>query len=114
MNVEIKKLQENTVQLNEITINKLFGLIKNLPIGQVIGLFTALFGIIGFSYLFGTTIKENSFLKSEYELQTKINELNFEKQNLDNNIFKLKAQNNNLKQEIEKLENKKVNTNTNK
>ncbi|MBG6063442.1 peptidoglycan hydrolase CwlO-like protein [Flavobacterium sp. CG_9.1] len=111
-NVEIKKLKENTVQLNEITINKLFGLIKNLPIGQAIGLFTALFGIIGFSYWLGTTIKENSFLKSEYELQTKINELNFDKQNLDNNIFKLKAENNNLKQEIEKLDNKKVNTNT--
>ena len=113
-NIEIKKLKENTVQLNEITINKLFGLIKNLPIGQAIGLFTALFGIIGFSYWLGTAIKENSFLKSEYELQTKINELNFDKQNLDNNIFKLKVENNNLKQEIEKLDTKKVNTNTNK
>ncbi|MDD2674135.1 hypothetical protein [Flavobacterium petrolei] len=113
-NIEIKKLRENTVQLNEITVNKLLGLIKNLPIGQTIGLLTVLFGIIGFSYWLGTTIKENSFLKSEYELQTKINELDFDKQKLDNNLFKLKTENNNLKQQIEKLDNKKVNTNTNK
>jgi hypothetical protein len=113
-NIEIKTLKENTVQLNEITLNKLLGLIKNLPIRQAIGLFTVLFGIIGFSYWLGTTIKANSLLKSEYELQAKINELNFDKQKLDNNIFKLKTENNNLKKEIGKSDNKKVDTNTKK
>lgn len=112
-NIEIKKLKENTVQLTEITLNKLFGLIKNLPIGQAIGLFSALFGIIGFSYWIGTTIKENSFLKSEYELQTKINELKLDQQKSENNIYKLKTENINLKQKIEKLDINKVKTNAN-
>ncbi|WP_396198489.1 hypothetical protein [Flavobacterium sp.] len=113
-NIEIKKLKENTVQLTEITLNKLFGLIKNLPIGQAIGLFSALFGIIGFSYWIGTTIKENSFLKNEYELQTKINELKLDEQKSDNNIYKLKTENINLKKEIEKFDINKVKTNANK
>ncbi|WAC03506.1 hypothetical protein N7U66_08495 [Lacinutrix neustonica] len=104
--VEIKSLKENTVQLNKITLNKLLGLIKNLPIGQTIGLFTTLFGIIGFSFWLGKTIKENSFLKSEFELQTKINKLNSDKEKLDSNIYKLEAENNNLKQEIEVFKNK--------
>ena len=99
-NAEIKSLKENTVQLNEITLNKLFGLIKNLPIGQTIGLITTLFAVIGFSYWLGVTVKENSFLKSEYELQNKINQLNSEKEKLENNIFNLKNENNKLKQEI--------------
>ena len=98
-NVEIKSLRQNTVQLDEITLNKLFGLIKNLPIGQTIGLFTIFFGIIGFAFWFGTTLKENSFLKNEYELERKINTLNSDKEKMDNEIYKLKAENNTLKTE---------------
>ena len=112
--IEIKSLKENTVQLNEITLNKLVGLIKNLPIGQTIGLFTTLFGVIGFSFWLGTSIKENSFLKTEYELQTKINKLNSDKEKLGNDIFKLENKNTNLEQEIKKLNNKKEAKPTNK
>lgn len=107
-NSEIKSLRENTVQLNEITLNKLFGLIKNLPIGQTIGLFTALFGIIGFSYWLGTTIKENSFLKTEFKLQTEINQLKSRNEKKDNEIYKLKSENEKLIQQIEKQQSTEV------
>lgn len=112
-NNEIKSFRENTVQLNDITLNKLIGLIKNLPIKQTIALFTILFGIIGFTFWLGNTIKENSFLKTEYKLGKEINELNSEKEKLDNQIYKLNLENNLLKTERENLiENNKINTPT--
>ena len=81
---QINNLEKNTVQLNAITVNKLFGLIKNLPIQQTIGLITTLFAVLGFVFYLGGLVKENSFLKSDYEKQKEIDFLKekLEKKNL--------------------------------
>lgn len=98
-NKTIKHLEDNTVQLNKITLNKLFGLIKDLPLNQTITLLSTFFAIIAFSFYLGSLIKENVYLKNEYEKQKLIDETN--QKNND-----LKKQNLLLKKQLENLNNK--------
>jgi len=87
---KIMHLEKNTVQLDKISLNKLLGLIKNLPIQQTFALITTFFAIIGFTFYLGGLIKENYFLKNEYEKQKEIDNLkrNIELKNIE--IKKLK------------------------
>ncbi|MBD1385094.1 hypothetical protein IDJ75_07375 [Mucilaginibacter rigui] len=57
---KIKHLEENTVQLTGITLEKLWLLLKRLPIVQLWGLITGVFAVLGLIYWFGTlTIVHN-------------------------------------------------------
>jgi hypothetical protein len=98
-NKQVENLKQNTVQLSEITINKLFGLLKNLPLGQVVALFGSFFAIIAFAFYFGTLIQGKSNMDSEFELRNK----------LDNS----ETQNQELKTKVSKLEKEKTELNFN-
>ena len=91
-NNEIKNLKENTVQLSEITLNKLLGLLKNLPIGQFIALLGSFFAIIGFAYYFGTVIQEKANMDNEFELREKLSEYKNQKKELNTKIINLEKE----------------------
>lgn len=108
-NKQIENLKENTVQLSEITINKLFGLLKNLPIGQVVALFGSFFAIIGFAFYFGTLIQEKSNMDNEFELREKLNESENLKQNLEKKIIQLEKEKSELKTNLNNLKSNTLN-----
>ena len=58
-NQKIQSLEENTVQLSEITIKKIIMLISHLPISEVLTFISIFLAIIGFSFWIGTTVQEN-------------------------------------------------------
>ena len=106
-NEKINHLENNTVQLDKITLNKLFILIKNLPLGQTVGLLTTFFGIVGFSYFLGNMVKENTYLKEDYKKQQEIDSLKFkhkalEVENRKVNLELKKLKNNEIKQTVSK------------
>lgn len=70
-NQKISTLETNTVQLNEITFNKLINLISYLPIKDVLAFISILLAVIGFSFWVGTTVQEN-FNKTEQFNSNKI------------------------------------------
>jgi len=109
-NKEVINLKENTVQLSEITINKLFGLLKNLPIGQVVALFGSIFAIIGFAFYFGTLIQEKSNMDDEFELREKLNNIENSNQNLEDKIIILEKENSELKNNLKEQSTKKTDT----
>lgn len=113
-NKEVTNLKENTVQLSEITINKLFGLLKNLPIGQIAALFGSIFAIIGFAFYFGTLIQEKSNMDNEFELREKLNNSKNLNQNLENNITILEKENSELINNLNELKTEKTDTNKTK
>ena len=88
-NQKINHLENNTVQLDKITLNKLFGLIKNLPLSQSIGLFSTFFAIVGFAYYLGNLVKENSYLKDDFTKQKMIDSLKGKNKFLENEKTKL-------------------------
>lgn len=95
-NQTINHLKNNTVQLDKITLNKLFSLIKNLPLTQSIGLFSTFFAIIGFTFYLGNIVKENSYLKDDFNKQKEIDSLKQKNKSLENEKFKLSKEIKNL------------------
>jgi hypothetical protein len=69
-------LQNNTVQLNEISLKKIFNLISHLPISQLIGSLSILLGVVGFSFFLGTLIQENSNKTDNFNNNKSLTELN--------------------------------------
>lgn len=91
--LRINYLENNTVQLDDITLEKIAGLIKNLPIKQTVGLVTTFFTILGFTFYLGTIFKENHYLKSEYIKQVELDNLNKRLIKSEADINKLKNEN---------------------
>ncbi len=83
---KIEDLEKNTVQLTDITLKKIFGLIGNLPVGQTVGLFTTLLGIIGFTFYLGTLLEKNNHDSQQLDNKVKIEVLKKEKEKVEENL----------------------------
>jgi len=104
---EINRLEENTVQLSNISLAKLFKLIFNLPIGQIITFFAIIIGIIGGSFKLGMLYSDSVSKNEQYELKIERDNLKTENQKLksDNEFKELKIKSN--EEKIDSLTNDK-------
>jgi len=83
---EINRLIENTVQLSNISLSKLFKLLFNLPIGQIITFFAIIIAIIGGSYKLGMLYSDSISKNEQYELKIERDDLKSENQKLKSEI----------------------------
>lgn len=68
---QIRKLKNNTVQLNEISLRKLFHLIGNLPVIQIVTLISVVIAIITASFFLGKEIQETISNNEQFDLREK-------------------------------------------
>ena len=68
---QISKLKNNTVQLNEISLRKLFHLIGNLPVIQIVTLISVVIAIITASFFLGKEIQETISNNEQFDLREK-------------------------------------------
>ena len=78
---KIQDLIDNTVQLSNISIKKLFKIIGSLPSKQILVFSGIITTILGSSFLLGKSFKENSFKNEEFELKRKYENAVIEKNN---------------------------------
>ncbi len=83
---EINSLKENTVQLSNISLSKLFKLIFNLPIGQIIAFFAIIIAIIGGSFKLGILYSDSISKNEQYELRIERDNLKTENKKLKSDI----------------------------
>ena len=83
---EINRLTENTVQLSNISLSKLFKLIFNLPIGQIITFFAIIVAVIGGSFKLGLLYSDSVSKNIQYELKVERDNLKSENQKLKSEI----------------------------
>jgi len=68
---QIRKLKNNTVLLNEISLRKLFHLIGNLPVIQIVTLISVVIAIITASFFLGKEIQETISNNEQFDLREK-------------------------------------------
>ena len=83
---EIKGLNENTVQLSNISLSKLFKLIFNLPLGQIVAFFAIIIAIIGGSFKLGNLYADSVSKNEQYEIKIERDNLKVENQKLKSKI----------------------------
>lgn len=83
---EINRLIENTVQLSNISLSKLFKFIFNLPFGQIITFFAIIFAVIGGSFKLGILYSDSVSKNAQYELKVERDSLKSENQKLKSSI----------------------------
>lgn len=86
---QIQDLKKNTVQLNEITLIKLFHLIGNLPVIQIVTLISIIIAIITSSFFVGKEIQENISNNEQFDLREKNKDLTEKNLILEDKIKKL-------------------------
>lgn len=100
---KIVALQNNTVQLNDISLKKIFNLISHLPISQLIGSISILLGVVGFSFYLGTLIQENSNKTDNFNNNKSISELNDSVKKLNEQVEITTKENLKIKSKIDSL-----------
>lgn len=83
---EINRLVENTVQLSNISLTKLFKLIFNLPIGQIITFFAIIITVISGTFKFGMLYSDSISNNEQYELKIERDKLKSENQKIKSDI----------------------------
>ncbi len=73
--VEISTLKKNTVQLTDISLLKLFQLLGNLPLKQIIGLISIIIGILAFAGWCGAQIEKSTNRTITVDIKEEIQEL---------------------------------------
>lgn len=66
---EINHLKNNTVQLDNVTLQRLWTVIKNLPTGQIVAIVTVIAGIIYFVFASGQLIEKNNANNDSFEVK---------------------------------------------
>lgn len=92
LNVEINRIKENTLQLDSLTLGKLFKSLANLPIGQILVLSGILISIIGGSFTLGKIYQENASNSSQYEIKKENDDLKKQINLLNADLDRLKKQ----------------------
>lgn len=101
--IEIANLKKNTVQLSEITLAKLFKMLGNLPLGQLIALIGIVISVLGFAGWCGMQLEKSTSKDVEFENRTTIQELKNEKILLQDSINGIEKNRLQLQTEIYKL-----------
>lgn len=100
---EIDRLKKNTVQLDNISLIRLFKLISNLPIGQIIGLIIAVIGIVTGSFKLGEIYSNNKAENDKYEYRKSNDDLIRKNEDLNQKNKTLSERSDSLTQEIDSL-----------
>lgn len=87
--IEIDSLKKNTVQLQDITIIKLFKLLGNLPVKQIVGLISIIIGILAFAGWCGAQIEKSTNRNITVDYKEEIQELKKNNSNLNDSIISL-------------------------
>jgi len=103
---EINSLIENTVQLSNISLSKLFKLLFNLPIGQIITFFAIIIAIVGGSFKLGMLYSDSVSKNEQYEIRIERDKLKTENLKLKSEITRQKGIMKSDKVLIDSLENK--------
>ena len=103
---EINSLVENTVQLSNISLSKLFKLIFNLPIGQIIAFFAIIIAIVGGSFKLGMLYSDSVSKNEQYEIRIERDKLKSENLKLKSEITTQKGIMKSDRTLIDSLENK--------
>jgi uncharacterized protein YukE len=90
LNIEINRIKENTLQLDSLTLGKLFKSLASLPIKQIFVLIGIVISIIGGSFTLGKLYQENASNTSQYEIKKENDDLKSQIKLLNNDIDKLK------------------------
>jgi len=83
---ENKRLVENTIQFDNITLGRLWIGIRNLPFSQVIGIVTVIVGLFVGTFSLGRFLERTSANNDLFDLKTENTKLKTEIQNLRNQI----------------------------
>jgi hypothetical protein len=83
---EINGLIDNTVQLSNITLTKLFKLLFNLTIGQIVAFFAIIIAIIGGTFKLGMLYSDSISKNEQYELRIERDKLKSENVELKSDI----------------------------
>lgn len=86
---KIASLTKNTVQLQDITIVKLFKLLGNLPVKQIVGLISIIVGILAFAGWCGAQIEKSTNRTITIDYKEEIQQLQKNNSNLNDSIFSL-------------------------
>ena len=87
--IEIASLKKNTVQLEDITILKLFKLLGNLPVKQIVGLISIIIGILAFAGWCGAQIEKSTNRSITVDYKEEIRELKISNSDLNDSIVSL-------------------------
>jgi hypothetical protein len=80
---ENKRLKDNTIQLDNVSLKKLLTALKNLPAGQVVGIIAVVFTLLAGSFAIGRLVERTS---------------------ANNDLFDIRAENKTLKEDNIKLQ----------
>lgn len=108
--IKIEHLEKNTVQLTDLTLKKIFGLIGNLPVGQTFALVTTLLGVIGFAFYLGTLLEKNNHDSQQLDNKVRIEVLKKEKEKVEENLIKPNIEKESIIDSLTKKLNKKIDT----
>jgi hypothetical protein len=93
--IEIKELQENTLQIGNITLGKLF---NALSLGQIVAIITTAAALIGVGYTMGAIVESTKANNESFELRTDNVRVNQMLKQKNVTIDSLRTVNNNLQQ----------------
>ena len=100
---EIIRLRNNTVQLEDITLKKLFNLLGNLPIKQIAVLISIVFGVLAFAGWLGALIEKGTNRSISVEIREEVQQLKKTNSDANETILDLKKTILEKDQTIEKL-----------
>lgn len=75
LKIENNNIKENTLQLDNLTLGKLFKSLASLPLGQLLVFIGIIISIIGGSFTLGKLYQENASNTSQYEIKKENDEL---------------------------------------
>ncbi|AOW16429.1 hypothetical protein LPB03_02625 [Polaribacter vadi] len=101
--IEITNLKKNTVQLSDITLAKLFRMLGNLPLAQLITLIGIVISILVSAAWFGVQLEKSTSKDAEFENKTSIEKLRSEKLLLQDSIRGIEKDRRQLKSEVYRL-----------
>ena len=106
-NNELQTIRENTIQFDNVSMNKLFKAFLNLPILQIVSVFSVIIAITVGCFALGKTYQENASNNDLFDVKVENKEL---KQKMEKNNIILQKKNNEvneLKNEVDILKNPK-------
>jgi len=92
---EIGRLIEGTVQLSNISLSKLYKLIFNLPVSQIVTFFAIIIAIIGGAFKLGMLYSDSISKNEQYEIKIERDNLKTENVKLKSDIEKKQLKNKN-------------------
>jgi predicted nuclease with TOPRIM domain len=102
-NDEIERLRKNTVQLDNISLKRLFSLITNLPLGQIIALIVVVIGIVTGSFKLGEIYSNSKAENDKYEIRKENDTLIQKNNELEKSNKSLEIEVNDLNNRIDSL-----------